>query len=141
MKYTNESYLTLLKTCTTVVYAINGSLKKDGSNVMGKGLGKTIAISMPNLPDILGKLISTRGLKCYSLFSWKLKLIAFPTKRNYWEDESIDLIKESIAQMLELITEEETVVMEFPYYGNDETIIAQIKELLNDLDDRFTICL
>jgi hypothetical protein len=141
MKYTEESYLTLLKDCTTVVYAINGSLKKDGTNVMGKGLGKTIATSMPNLPDILGRLIATRGLSCYSLFSWKLKLIAFPTKYNYWEEESLDLIKESLAQLIELIGEDETIIMEFPYYGNDQEKINQIKEVLNNLDERFTICL
>lgn len=81
-----------------VCITTNGSVKKNGTAVMGRGNAKQAAICVPGIPKLLGAYLRQHGNVAGSLQVTKddWPLIIFPVKHNWWEDGHIPLIASSL---------------------------------------------
>ena len=82
----------------------NGTIKKNGDAVMGRGCAKEAAQQYPHLPSLLGVLIEQNGNRVQELdiIDSLTLLVAFPVKHNWWEKADIKLIEQSCKQLIEL---------------------------------------
>jgi hypothetical protein len=75
------------------VITTNGSVRRDGQAVMGRGCAAEAAQRYPSLPRRLGTRLQRVGNR---LFVWEdLHLITFPVKHRWWEPADLRLIKQS----------------------------------------------
>lgn len=84
-----------------IVIPTNGSVKKNGENVMGAGLALQAKNMFPELPTLLGCAINRFGNACICVD--KLRIIAFPTKRKWRENSSFQLIEKSCAELVRIV--------------------------------------
>lgn len=126
-----------------IVITTNGTVKKDGSCVMGRGVAKEAKDRYPKLPYELGEQILKVG-NC--LHHWGDKgLLFFPVKHNWWEKADLELIEKSTKELQEffdkVITDYPTpVYMVRPGCGNGGLDWKDVKPILGKyLDDRFVI--
>jgi len=84
-----------------IVITTNGTVRKDGACVMGRGVAKQAAIKYPQLPRELGKLIKLRGNVCHVM--WGLGIITFPVKHNWWEKADLTLIEKSCKELVQKV--------------------------------------
>jgi len=119
-----------------IVITVNGTIKKDGSCVMGRGVAKEAALRFPKLPLELGK--GLREHENISMVFGQYQVITFPVKHNWWERADLELIKESAEILANLFpTKDNTkVYMVRPGCGNGglkwEDVKPVIAELLGD---------
>lgn len=67
--------------CDAVCVTTNGYVKANGENVMGRGCAAQVAKQMPDVPKILGSLITTQGNHVHYLNqSNGVALLSFPVK-------------------------------------------------------------
>ena len=136
--------------CTT-----NTFVKYNGDLTMGAGIALDFRNKFPFLPELWGKIISTRqkAIKSniivtkYDIHKCVLEvpqyIVAFPTKYHWKNDSDINLIKESTEQLVCVANALcwPDILLPRPgcYMGglNWETQVKPILEPL--LDDRFTI--
>ena len=134
-EYVNDSLINHIQEGKIVVFASNGSLRKDGSNVMGKGVGKAIKSMLPSIDKAMGNYIKAGGNKCYSFKVMNYIFISFPTKNNYWEEEDLELIKKSVSQLHAILNDTvkgvEKILMEYPLLSKEvnEDIELALKDL------------
>lgn len=83
-----------------ILIPINGMLNKKKQAVMGAGLAKQACQHYPDLPAILGKLISERGSRVFHVPEYNL--ILFPTKHEWWEPSTIELITKSSRELKDI---------------------------------------
>lgn len=69
-----------LKQSHWIVIPTNVGWKKDGANVMGRGIAQQAARYFPSLPNIYGEHCRIHGEKLYYISSMGAQLICFPTK-------------------------------------------------------------
>lgn len=122
-----------------IIFATNGSNKKDGSNVMGKGVGLSLANLLPNLPKVLGTLIKEQGNHCQRIKLMTHTLISFPTKHNYWGDEDLNLIRQSVSEILSFNLTNDIILMEYPLLSKQFS--EDVREALAPLGDNVCIYL
>jgi len=84
----------------TILITTNGTIKSDGSVVMGRGCAKEAADRFPRLPKILGKLISEGGNHIHFIPS--AMIYSFPVKHNWWEKADLELIRQSAEELARL---------------------------------------
>ena len=84
-----------------IVIPTNGSVKKNGECVMGRGLALQAKNRFPDLPKRLGGAIQRNGNRVY-IFENR-KLITFPVKHYWWQKADLELIETSAAQLREAI--------------------------------------
>lgn len=116
-----------------IIFATNGSLTKDGRNVMGKGVGHLIASMVPTIPKIFGTKIKQSGNHCYVVKFMRYTFVSFPTKENYWESENTTTILRSLDELEALIPHlgDGEIVMEYPFLSKElhHTIINEINKI------------
>ena len=83
-----------------IVITTNGTVKKDGRAVMGRGIALQAIERFENLPYALARGVKEKGNIVFAL--WGFGLISFPVKHNWWESASLDLIEESCKQLREV---------------------------------------
>jgi hypothetical protein len=123
-----------------ITITINGTIKKNGSAVMGRGIAKQAALRFPQLPYELGRLIRDNGL-CVCP-SPSHNFIYYPVKFNFWEIADLQLISRSCVQLVELTDALglDVVYMVRPGCGNGKLDWNRVKSMLEDcLDNRFVI--
>jgi hypothetical protein len=76
----------------------NGSVRKDGACVMGRGIASEAAQKYPHLPYIVGSAILNSGNRVYVLNEYKI--ITIPVKHHWKETADLKLIEESIKQLV-----------------------------------------
>lgn len=76
----------------------NGFVKKNGECVMGRGCAQQCRDRFPEFAKELGKSIVDTGNRVY-LFE-KLRILTFPTKRVWWENSDLELIRKSTEQLI-----------------------------------------
>jgi hypothetical protein len=88
-KYHNPGY---------VVITTNGNINKNGECIMGKGIALEAKQRYPNLPYLLGQNIQVLGNHVF----WYLDahIITFPTKHNWRDKSSLELIEQSAKELL-----------------------------------------
>lgn len=127
------------------VITTNGTVKKDGSCVMGRGCALEAKTKYPYLAKQLGKAILDTGNHTRCLVEEPpndLFLVAFPVKHNWWEKADLDLIKRSASELAVLTTANRwnTVVLPRPGCGNGKLKWEDVKQILEPvLDDRFHV--
>lgn len=122
-----------------IAITTNGTVKKSGECVMGKGCALEAKLKFPGLDKKLGELIIQKGNKVHYLGN---NIVSFPTKYNWWEDADIQLIEKSAKQiaMLASLMNWHTVIIPRPGCGSGRLKWADVKPILEEhLDDRFSI--
>lgn len=124
-----------------VCVTTNGVVKTNGHAVMGAGIAKTAALKFPGLPRRLGADIRHCGPKVTAFPD--LRIIAFPTKFDWRDDSSLDLIALSCDQLMASIGELgiERVYLPRPGCSHGRLSWRIVKARIESLlDDRVTIC-
>lgn len=82
----------------------NGTIKKNGALVMGRGCAKEAAQRFSLLPIRLGNQVSIAGNHVHvdMLPPSTYILITFPVKHNWWEKADIELIRQSAHELMNL---------------------------------------
>lgn len=133
------------------VYVIttNGTVKKDGSCVMGRGCAREAKEMFPGIDKDLGKLISKGGNYPWNVRSPKKDgkrkhIWSFPVKNHWNEQASLELIEYS-AMSLDLSLSVmsypiETIVVPRPGCGNGGLDWKDVKPILEARwDDRYHV--
>jgi len=128
-----------------IVIPTNGTIKKDGSCVMGRGLALQAKEKVKGIEYTLGKSIYRFGNGTLFLPD---NLIAFPVKHNWWEKVDLKLIERSAKQLRELIEfiKPYSYLIKYPIYlpkvgcGNGGLNWKNVEPILDKyLDDRFIV--
>ena len=136
-----------LPDATVRVITTNGSLKKNGENVMGAGCAYEAARQFPSLPEQLGKRFKKKGniVQMFSpdTFGTDYILITFPTKNEWHENADPDLIFKSACLLADLadFMSWKSIVMPRPGCGKGNLSWKRdVKPILHRLlDDRFYV--
>jgi len=91
---------------TPIVITTNGTVKKNGEAVMGRGIALQCKTKFPEFPLVLGKELEYIGNEV--IYFPGCDLITFPVKHNWWEDADLVLIRRSAIQL-------EKLLRDFPY--------------------------
>ena len=124
------------------VITTNGTIKKDGSCVMGRGCAAEAKERYPDLPFILGQAIRADGNVAFWIPVGGEIIVTFPVKHQWFEKADVVLIAQSankIAAMKALANK--VVVMPRPGCGNGRLDwLRDVKPILEPiLDDRFHV--
>lgn len=125
-----------------MVIPTNGSVRKDGTAIMGAGVAKEAARRWPDLPDRLGQDIREEGVRVAVLLQDDVYVVAFPTKISPWQKSRLDLIETGARDLAKLSsrrwTNWETVVLPRVGCGLGGLDWEDVKPVLSRyLDDRF----
>lgn len=134
------------------VVTTNGIIKKDGKAVMGAGIAKYCRDTFPYVDKTLGDLLRDNGNHVYQLGLWKkpdcngaFMLLSFPTKNDWRDASDLKLIQQSCKEIMVIAYEQNLNKVYMPCpgctngrldYWNDVRPV-----LLDELDDRFIVCI
>lgn len=130
------------------VITTNGSIKKDGTCVMGRGVAAQAKKRWPELPRILGVLLKTHGNIPFIIDLGELNpggsgwLLTFPVKHFWHERADPHLIQKTAIEMTRMIKEIpwKTIALPRPGCGNGQLSWNVVKPILEPiLDDRFMV--
>ena len=138
----------ILKKADAICFTSNGTIKKNGSLIMGAGNAKQFRDRFKNLDKLAGEKITKNGNHCQIIQSYKrgvefLHVLAFPSKHNPWEDSDIELIRSSAKRIVKLADQYgwKKVFIPAPGVSHGNLRWADVRPVLEELlDDRFTIC-
>lgn len=127
----------------------NGTVKKNGAAVMGRGYALEAKNKILGIDEQLGKKIKESGnkvnfLQCYPEGLGQVCIYAFPVKHNWWEDADLKLIEKSCLELKEIKIDNllPKVLLPRPGCGNGkldwETQVRPLVESILD-EDRFII--
>jgi len=137
--------------CDWLCITTNGIVKNSGNSylngeaVMGAGIAKQAKERYPDLPLKLGKKIKEKGnvVSCLGKRDGKW-IISFPTKNDWKDKSSIELIKQSASQLKNYFDKQEVkpvVIIPRPGCANGglnwEDVKKEIENIL--VDDNFLI--
>ena len=128
----------------TLCITTNGTVRKDGACVMGRGIALAIQNYFPRINYYLGQLIKQNGniVQVIHVTEKGTTIIAFPVKHNWWEKADLSLIKESCHQLIKLIDKKKltSILLPRPGCGNGKLDWKEVKpEIELILDDRVSI--
>lgn len=122
-----------------IVITTNGSLTRDGRAILGRGCARQAGERFPDLPQILGELIKTKGNHVHDLGNG---LVSFPVEDSAWSLPDLRLIARSAAELCDLADREglEFVVVPRPGCGGGGLHWPEVRPmLLARFDHRFTV--
>lgn len=122
----------------------NGTVKRNGEAVMGRGCAKEAAERFPWVQLALGALLRDRGNHVHQLGydDWGVLIYSFPVKHNWWEKADLALIARSAHELMEEIKAcgFENVLLPRPGCGNGGLRWEDVRPVLEPiLDGRVTI--
>ena len=125
--------------CTT-----NTVVKANGELVMGAGIAKDFANEYQWLPKNWGARISKQRMPLVLVTLMKVRphLVSLPTKTDWKQPSSLDLIWESITELLLLVEQLGWKKVLLPRPGCKNGGLSwkdQVKPILLQLDDRFVV--
>jgi hypothetical protein len=123
-----------------IVITTNGTIKDNGSAVMGRGMALDANKKYPGIKHRLGKNLKTCGNHVFGY--WDLKLITFPVKYNWWEKADLLLIERSTIELVQLVKNIKTqnIYMTRPGCANGKLDWKDVKPILEKyLDNKFII--
>jgi len=120
------------------VITTNGSVRKDGLAVMGRGVAFQAKSRYPNLPLALGRAIQLYGNIVQIFPAWYV--IALPVKHAWHQRADIELIERGCRELATNLDATTTAAMVRPGCGNGQLQWEQVKPVIEPLlDDRFFI--
>ena len=75
-----------------IIVTTNGSIRKDGAAVMGRGVAKELAIRYPDFPGTLGAIIRLSGNNVYAFAEYRI--ITFPVKEGWRKKDIVSYAKD-----------------------------------------------
>ena len=134
---------TIINFSDAICITTNGVIKKDGRNVMGAGVALIAKNKFKDIDLKLGNLIKDNGHIVQIILNEPKPLISFPTKNNYWEKSSVQLIEKSLIELVNLtdIMKWNKVILPKPGCNNGGlSWLRIIKPLLEQiLNNRFWV--
>jgi hypothetical protein len=119
------------------VITTNGTVKRNGKAVMGRGCAAEARKRYRGIAGRLGEYLTFNGNRPFRLYR---DLVTLPVKHNWWEKEDPDLIVQSVKYMVAEVEYYDRVVMPRPGCGNGGLDWADVKPLIEPyLDDKFTV--
>ncbi len=115
------------------IITTNGTRRKDGECVMGRGCAKEAKDRFPALPKALGERIKAEGNHPYPFEEYGL--ISFPVKHNWYEKADLILIRTSALQLARMLDPDKLYVLPRPGCGNGGRSWSEVRPLLKDLPD------
>ena len=125
-----------------VCVTTNNVVKRNGQLVMGGGVAKYFAQQYPRLPYLLGQKVKIYGNQPFIVKIKGDTIVSFPTKNNYKDPSSIELIKNSAIKLEALATKFRwtAVAIPAPGVGLGKLKWKDVQSTLEPiLDNRFTI--
>lgn len=133
-----------------VVITTNGSFRRNGQNVMGRGVAKQAAIRFPSLEWAVGEKIMKSGNHVYVFYA--MRLFTMPVKDSWVNDADMNLIVRSCHELVEEVEKVNVMMMGFgreilhevcmvrPGCGSGGLNWSDVKLVIAPLlDDRFVI--
>lgn len=128
----------------------NGIVKQNGEAVMGAGIAKTANNFLQtnggqSLSKQLGNYIKIHGNHVFDfgVCQFGYRVIAFPTKNAWWKNSDLNLINQSISELIDLCDKQNITKCYLPKPGCANGGLSwetQVKPLCESrLDDRFTV--
>lgn len=120
----------------------NGTVRPDGTNVMGGGCALEAARRYPELPFSYGWTISEQGNEVFPFDTSDGPLVMFPVKHDVSQRADVELIRRSVGQLVALADFEgwERVALPRPGCGLGGLSWDDVRPILEPLlDDRFII--
>ncbi len=113
----------------------NGTVKKNGECVMGRGCAFEAKRKYPHLAKDLGELIQAYGNRVWGFPN--TNLISFPVKHNWYEKADLELIKRSTKQLEDIARLDYgiTYVLPRPGCGNGGRKWEEVKPIVSILPD------
>lgn len=118
------------------VITTNGTVRKNGTAVMGRGCAREAALKYHGLAHELGKMLKEHGNHVH--FFAQLNLLTFPVKHAFYEDADLQLIARSVEEfkmMVAWLSSSGTYVMPRPGCGWGHLDWTMVQPLLLDLPD------
>jgi len=128
--------------CDIICVTTNGVVKSNGELVMGKGVALQAKQRYPILAKRLGNMVSLYENKPYLIVYDNIKydIISLPTKYHWRDKSDIELIKNSLIIIKNMISEDHTIALSRPGCGNGGLKWEDVKKVIEPiLDDRFTV--
>jgi hypothetical protein len=123
------------------IITTNGTVKRNGHTVMGRGCALEATRKYPDITRLLGAAISREGLHVHLFEGWNL--IAFPVKYQWMEKAHPALIRQSVGELLDLIKvhrlHHATLVMPRAGCGNGRLMWDEVEPLLKPLPDNVIV--
>lgn len=126
-----------------IVITTNGTVRKDGACVMGRGVALEAKKRFPKLPFQLGERIKTMGNRLHPFPD--SRLFCYPVKWQWFEKADLCLIAVSSSQLADY-PNEAYIAVQIPIYmvrpgcGNGRLDWKDVKPVLEKyLDDRFIV--
>ena len=122
-----------------IVITTNGTVKKNGEAVMGRGVALEAKQKFPGIAADLGIPLSRIGNHVFWLED---RIFSFPVKHEWYQKADIKLIERSCLELENLTTDKkvEKIYMVRPGCGNGGLDWKDVKPILEKyLDDRFII--
>lgn len=103
-----------------VCLTTNGTRKKNGAGVMGRGNAKQATLAVKGIEKMLGEYLEANGNRAGFFHEAPGNLIVFPVKHNWWERADMALVIESAKwlRMEALLHPERTYHLPRPGCGN-----------------------
>lgn len=124
-----------------IVITTNGTIKKNGEAVLGRGCAKEASELFPHLAFLLGNSLKVSGNKSFHYYLKGIHLLTMPVKHNWWEKADIGLIEKSAYELISHVDgwDFNTVIMPRAGAGNGKLDwAAEVKPILDKiLGDKF----
>jgi hypothetical protein len=123
-----------------VCITTNGSVRRDGYAVMGRGVAYEAAQRFPGLQEHLGRVLTRSGNHVWPFVRWGVA--TFPVKYRWMEKADIDLIEQSAYELEEKMSalNAKEVYLVRPGCGNGGLQWENVKPILVPiLNDNFII--
>jgi hypothetical protein len=117
------------------IVTVNGTVKRDGSAVMGRGVAREAAQLYPQLPYQLGQMIKTHGSKLFIFAGFKQRIMTFPVKYEWFQKADLELIKRSTEELKEELRPHLTFALPRPGCGNGQLSWEVVKPIVEGLPD------
>jgi hypothetical protein len=121
------------------VITTNGSVRKDGCAVLGRGCAREAALKFPALPRELGAQLVSHGNRVYFFDHHGGGLFTFPVKHQWMEHADLDLIRESTESFARQLLKSCTYVMPRAGCGNGQLRWEDVRPILAVLPDNVVV--
>jgi len=120
------------------IITTNGSVRRDGCAVMGRGVARDAATRYPSLPKTLGTLLTNLGNHVFDLRQ-AYGLMTFPVKHHWSQRADIPLIYQSMRELHDKIDPGQRYVMVRPGCGNGRLQWSDVRPLLERLPNNVIV--
>lgn len=113
------------------IITVNGTVKRNGEAVMGRGCARQASLRYPELTWELGQMLKSKPSAVF-VFAHH-KLITFPVKYEWYQKADLQLIKRSVSELLEIIETQYVYAMTRPGCNNGKLDWHDVKPLVEIL--------